>query len=176
MRWLWIDQFVEFVSGRRAAAVKNVTLGEEEVDEYLPYYPMFPSSVIVEGLAQTGGLLVAEHYQFRERVVLAKVGRAVFHRPVRPGDRLTYLAEAQEINPQGAIVKGQAHVGSEPVADVELVFAHLDDRFPSSLFDDRDLVRMLRLFRLYEVARDEQGQPLEFPPHLREAEAKLNRE
>src|SRR5262245_41406760 len=122
MRWMWIDRFLEFESGHRAVAIKNVTLAEEVVDEYLPYNPIFPSSLIVEGLAQTGGLLVGEHNEYRERVVLAKLGKAIFHRPARPGEQLRYTAVVEEVNPQGAIVRCAAHVGTEPVADVEMVF------------------------------------------------------
>ena len=73
MRWFWIDRFVEFESGHRAVAVKNVTLAEEHVLDYLLGYPILPPSLIVEGLAQTGGLLVSQHGDFLERVVLAKV-------------------------------------------------------------------------------------------------------
>ncbi len=169
MRWFWVDRFIEFQSGRKAVAIKNVTLVEEAVDDYFPNFPMLPASVIVEGLAQTGGLLVGEYYQFRERVVLAKLGKAVFHRPVVPGDCLTYTAEAEEINAQGAIVKGTAAIGPDLVAEIELVFAHLDDRFPSQLFSPEDLLQILRLFRLYEVAKDAHGQPLEMPPELQAA-------
>jgi 3-hydroxyacyl-[acyl-carrier-protein] dehydratase len=166
MRWLWIDRFLEFKSGCRAVAVKNVTLVEEAVDGYLPFYPMFPPSLIVEGLAQTGGLLVGEHNGYRERVVLAKLGRAVFHRPVQPGEQLKYVAEVEAINPQGAIVRGSAHVGDEQIADVELVFSHLDDRFPDTLFEPADVLGILRLFGLYQVGQTAEGDPLPIPEHL----------
>ena len=170
MRWLWIDRFLEFESGHRAVAIKNVTLAEEVVDEYLPFNPLFPSSLIVEGLAQTGGLLVGEHNEFRERVVLAKLSKAVFHRPARPGEQLRYTAIAEEVNPQGAFVKGTAHIGDELVADVDLVFAHLDERFPDNLFEPAQVLRMLRIFSLYEVGRKADGSPLEIPSYLVDAE------
>ena len=71
MRWFWIDRFEEFVSGSHAVAVKSVSLSEDPVDEYSPGRPYFPASLIVEGLAQTGGLLIAQSSDFRSRVVLA---------------------------------------------------------------------------------------------------------
>jgi 3-hydroxyacyl-[acyl-carrier-protein] dehydratase len=170
MRWLWIDRFVEFESGRRAVAIKNVTLVEEVIDDYFPGNPVFPASLMVEGLAQTGGLLVGEHRQFLERVVLAKLGKAQFHSPVFPGDRLIYTVELREINAQGAVATGTAHVDGELRAEVELMFAHLDDRFPPHLFSDGDFMRILRSFRLYEVARGVDGEPLTIPQHLLDAE------
>ncbi|MBM3998069.1 MAG: beta-hydroxyacyl-ACP dehydratase [Planctomycetes bacterium] len=169
MRWYWLDRFLEFTSGRRAVAIKNVTLGEESLDDYYPGFPVLPPSLIVEGLAQAGGLLVGELSQFRERVVLAKINRVVFFRPVFPGDRLTYSADMLDCNPQGAIVQGQAAVDGDPVADMELVFAHLDDRFPRELFGPDELREFVDKFRLYDVARDEEGNRIPFPAYLRRA-------
>ena len=76
MRWFWVDRFEEFESGRRAVAIKNIALVEEQMDGYGPWLPLMPTSLIIEGLAQTGGLLVGEHNAFKERVVLAKLGKA----------------------------------------------------------------------------------------------------
>lgn len=175
MRWYWIDRFTEFQSGRRAAAIKNVALDEEVVQYYLPGFPILSHALIIEGLAQTGGLLVAEHNQFRERVVLAKVGKATFYHLVEPGQTLTYTAIAEDIKPTGAICRCTSYLGDQLQADVELVFAHLDDRFAGvDLFPPADLLRMLRQWRLFEVARDSDGQPIPIPEWLLEAERTAN--
>lgn len=171
MRWFWIDRFVEFVSGERAVALKAVSIAEEPLDEYLPGHPVAPCSLIIEGLAQTGGLLVAEHNGFRERVVLAKVGKAVFHFPARPGDVLTYTAVVEDIRADGAMVRGTSHAGDRLQAEIELVFAHLDDRIPGTeLFEPAGFLRTLRLLKLFEVGRTPDGQPLTIPAHMRDAE------
>ena len=171
MRWFWIDRFVEFESGRRATAIKNISLVEEQMDEYLPGCPVMPASLIVEGLAQTGGILVGEHNQFRERVVLAKVARATFHQPAVPGDTLRYTVTADDIRDTGAICHGTSHCDDRLQAEVELVFAHLDDRFQGvDLFQPTDLLRTLRVWRVFEVGRDAKGRPLTIPPHLLDAE------
>ena len=60
MRWLWIDRFVEFERGRKAVAIKNVSIVEEEIDDYAPGFPIMPPALIIEGMAQLGGILVAE--------------------------------------------------------------------------------------------------------------------
>ena len=90
MRWFWIDRFTEFASGSHAKGIKNVTLGEEVLDEYCPGFPMYPPTLIIEGMAQLGGILVAEHFSFEKHVVLAKVGKSKFQQPARPGDQLFY--------------------------------------------------------------------------------------
>jgi 3-hydroxyacyl-[acyl-carrier-protein] dehydratase len=170
MRWMWIDRFTEFKSGRRAVARKNISMVEEQIDEYSPALPTMPPSLIVEGLAQTAGLLVGEASGFKDRVILAKVAKAVFHRIVRPGDTLTYTAEALDIKPDGAMCHCTSYVGEELQAEVELVFAKLDNRFPDPIFHPADFLMMIRAFGLYDVGVDADGKPLQVPEHLLEAE------
>ncbi|MCA9156173.1 MAG: 3-hydroxyacyl-ACP dehydratase FabZ family protein [Pirellulaceae bacterium] len=171
MRWMWIDRFVEFVSGERAVAIKNVSIAEEPLDGYAPGIAVMPNSLIVEGLAQTGGLLVGEAKRFEERVVLAKLGKAVFHQPAVAGDTLTYTAIVEDIQDDGAIVRAESRIGDQPQADVELFFAHLDERFPGKeLFNPEDFLMMLRVFSLYEVGRKPDGSPLDIPERYLEAE------
>ena len=172
MRWLWIDRFIEFESGRRAVAIKNVTLVEEQMDDYVPGFPMMPASLIIEGLAQTGGLLVAEHGGFEEKVVLAKVGKAHFHFPAMAGDQLVYTATVEAFQPDGAICKCSSRVAGQIQAEVDMVFAHLDDaRFQGvDLFRPEELLRMLRVFRLFDVGKKTDGSPIEIPPAMLAAE------
>jgi 3-hydroxyacyl-[acyl-carrier-protein] dehydratase len=116
--------------------------------------------------------LVAEHNGFRERVVLAKVGKAVFHFPGRPGDLLRYTAIVEDIRADGALCRCTSHVGDRLQAEVELVFAHLDDRIPGSeLFEPAGLLRTLRLLGLYDVGRTPQGERLTLPSQLLAGEA-----
>ena len=172
MRWFWIDRFVEFESGHRAVAVKNVTLAEEHVLDYLQGYPILPPALIVEGLAQTGGLLVSQHGDFLERVVLAKVSKVSFHQPARPGDTLRYTATVEDLQQDGAIVRGTSHIGETLQAELQLVFAHLDDRFQGvDQFYPADFLQMIRTFGLLDVGRNADGSPLTIPQHLLEAEA-----
>jgi 3-hydroxyacyl-[acyl-carrier-protein] dehydratase len=174
MRWLWIDRFLEFESGSRAVAIKNVSLVEEEVDGYFSGFPVFPASLVIEGMAQTGGLLVGEASQFRERVVLAKVGKAIFHRLALPGDQLIYSAEVLDINPQGAIVSGTSRIGGELHAEIELIFALLDQRFGTDiLFEPEEFLNMLRMFGLYDVAKSVEGLPIVPPDDLVAADRRV---
>src|SRR4051794_23707598 len=64
MRWLWIDRFLEFRPGKSARAVKNLSLAEDVFADHFPGYPIMPASLILEGLAQTGGILVGQANDF----------------------------------------------------------------------------------------------------------------
>ena len=130
-----------------------------------------PASLMIEGMAQTAGLLIGEMEGFAQRVVLAKIGKAVFHRPAVPGDTLRYAATIADVKGDGALATVTGHVGDELLAEVELMFAFLDERFPSGpLFEPVDFVAMLRAFHMYDVGRTADGQPLELPPFYAEAE------
>jgi 3-hydroxyacyl-[acyl-carrier-protein] dehydratase len=171
MRWFWIDRFLEFESGRRAVAVKNVSYAEEQIPDYAWSMPIMPGSLIIEGMAQTAGLLVGEHGGFRERVILAKLGKVVFHDFATPGDQLIYTSEIRTIKPSGACVSATAHVAGRLLAEAEIVFAHLDDRFAGlELFDPAVYLGILRSYRLFEVGVRSDGSPIEVPKHLLEAE------
>jgi 3-hydroxyacyl-[acyl-carrier-protein] dehydratase len=167
MRWFWIDRFTEFESGRTATAIKNVSLAEEHLHDHFPGAPVMPNSLVIEGLAQTGGLLVGEHGGFAERVVLAKVAKARFHAAAVPGDTLTYRTVIEDIHKDGAIVSGTSHIGSRLQAEVQIFFAHLSEAAAGkSLFDPQNLLAMLKLLGVFEVGRDRAGQKLEIPAAL----------
>src|ERR1700722_19083740 len=110
MRWIWVDRFVAFQSGKSARAVKYLSQAEDYFAAHFPGYPVMPACLILEGLAQTGGILVGEANQFREKVILAKVPRAVFHREMLPGEQLVYEAEILHLRPEGASVAARVFV------------------------------------------------------------------
>jgi 3-hydroxyacyl-[acyl-carrier-protein] dehydratase len=140
MRWIWIDKFLEFTSRQSATAVKNVSLAEEHLHDLYPAFPVVPHSLIVEGMAQTAGILVGEARDFAEKVILAKVGRATFHRLVRPGDTITYAARIQQLSEQGASIEGKVTVGADLVAEVELMFSHIDQNMAGLKFPEHNFV------------------------------------
>ncbi len=176
MRWMWIDYFTEFVHGKHARAHKNVTLTENHMDGYLPGCPVMPAPLIIEGLAQTAGLLAGELSGFRDRVVLAKISKAVFHFPARPGDSLQYTAVLESVDKDGASAKGTSHLDGQLQAEVEFLFSfHLGDKFADkTLFDPCDLLRMVRMFRLYDVGVNQAGEKLQMPEYMLAAEVQAN--
>ncbi len=140
MRWIWIDRFVEFRSGKSARAVKNLSLAEDHFADHFPGYPVMPAALILEGLAQTGGILVGEANQFHEKVVLAKVPSAVFHREMLAGEQLVYEAEILQLSEVGATVAGRVLVGGTVTAEAEILFAHLDRSRSQQLFGEQNFV------------------------------------
>jgi len=125
MRWFWIDRFEEFVRGKHATAVKNVSLAEEHMHDHFPGASLMPNSLIVEGMAQTAGLLVAEAIDYNRRVVLAKVANADFHFDAVPGDSLRFHAVVRDLKPAGSLTHVTSRVGDKLQGEAELFFAHL---------------------------------------------------
>jgi 3-hydroxyacyl-[acyl-carrier-protein] dehydratase len=167
MRWYWIDRFVEFESGHRAKAVKLISLAEEHLHDHFPTYPVMPHSLVIEGIAQTGGLLVCEVNRFAEKVVLAKLPKVIFHGIARPGDVLTYTTTIEYINKDGAMVRATSHKGDQLHAEAEVVFAHLNDgRSPRSLIDPEAFLKMMRVLGAFEVGHAADGSPLREPEEM----------
>src|SRR3954470_20348258 len=110
MRWTWIDRFASFESGKSATAVKNLSLAEDHFADHFPGFPEMPAPLILEGLAQTGGILVGEANRYEKNVVLAKMS-AKFHREAHPGEQLTYTARVVDLGDAGARVAGEARSG-----------------------------------------------------------------
>src|SRR5262249_55608703 len=140
MRWIWIDRFLEFHSGRSARAVKNLSRAGDFFADHFPGYPVMPAALILEGLAQTGGILVGEVNDFKEKVVLAKIPRAVFHREMLAGEQLVYEAEVLHLRPEGAAVAGRVLVDGQLTAEVEIFFAHLDQNRSQAIFGEHHFV------------------------------------
>jgi 3-hydroxyacyl-[acyl-carrier-protein] dehydratase len=165
MRWIWIDKFVEFERGRRAVAIKNVTLAEDHLHDHVPGYPVHPPTLMIEGMAQTGGVLVGEAFDFKEKVVLAKVTRATFYRHVIPGDQIRLEARVMgEVRLEGASIEGTITRNGDLVAEIEMMFAHLDQsRAPLETGDENfvfneDFIRMLRMRDLNGLGAGAAGQ------------------
>ncbi|NLH15257.1 MAG: beta-hydroxyacyl-ACP dehydratase [Phycisphaerae bacterium] len=140
MRWIWIDKFVEFESGMRAVALKNVTLAEEHLHDHFPGFPVMPECLMIEGMAQTAGILVGEARGFSEKVILAKIKNAVFHHYVRPGDTILIHAEMESIAPEAASTTGKITRGDTVIAEISLMFSHIDKNLAGKEFPEENFV------------------------------------
>ena len=156
MRWIWIDKFIEFESGRRAVAIKNLTLAEEHLHDHFPGYPVMPASLMIEGMAQTAGILVGEARDFTEKVILAKVKRAAFDGVARPGQQLRYEATIESISPEAALTSGTVQCDGRPLGQVELMFSHIDQNISGLNFPKENFVfteEFKSLLATYQVKR-----------------------
>ena len=140
MRWIWIDKFIEFKSGRRAVAIKNVTLAEEYLHDHFPGFPVMPESLMIEAVAQTSGILVGEAKKFQEKVILAKVKKAVFFDYVRPGDTIKIDAAIESIAPEAASTTGKITCSDKLIAEIDLLFSHIDQNLAGKEFPKENFV------------------------------------
>jgi len=140
MRWIWIDKFVEFESGQRAVSVKNITLAEEHVHDHFPGFPMMPECLMVEAMAQTAGILVGEAKKFQEKVILAKINKCVFFDYAVPGDTLRLEAKIESIAPEAASTSGRITRGEQLIAEIDLMFSHIDQNLAGKKFPEENFV------------------------------------
>ncbi len=153
MRWIWIDRFLEFKSGKSAKAIKNLSTAEDHFRDHFPGYPVMPACLILEGLAQTGGILVGEANEFREKVVLAKIAKSRFEREMLAGEQLIYEVEILVLRPEAATVLGKVFVDGVQTAEAEIFFAHLDKSRSKQLFGDQNFVFSGELKHLLGLAK-----------------------
>ena len=140
MRWIWIDKFVEFHSGQSAVAVKNVTLAEEHLHDHFPGFPVMPETLCIESMAQTAGILVGEAKNFQEKVILAKIKKAVFFDYVKPGDTIRLEAQIDSITPEAASTTGKITRSDKLIAEIDLMFSHIDQNLAGKKFPQENFV------------------------------------
>ena len=140
MRWIWIDKFVEFESGKRAVAVKNITLAEEHLHDHFPGFPVMPETLCIEAMAQTAGILVGEAKKFQEKVILAKIKKAVFFDHVKPGDTIKLDAKIESITSEAASTNGRITRSEKLIAEIDLIFSHIDRNMAGKEFPEENFV------------------------------------
>jgi 3-hydroxyacyl-[acyl-carrier-protein] dehydratase len=140
VRWIWFDRFEEFIPGQRAVSIKNVSLAEDHLHDHFPGFPVMPASLLIEGMAQTAGILVGQARDFTEKVILAKIKRAVFHQLARPGDQLRFEARLEQIHDAAATTHGEIRCAGELVGEVDLVFSHIDQNLSGLEFPPENFV------------------------------------
>ena len=123
--FLLVDRIAEInVEEGTILGIKNVSINEPFFQGHFPGEPIMPGVLIIEALAQAGGVLMYEK-GYRGILVLASIRSAKFRRPVRPGDVLRLEAKALHLSSHGGKIQGIAKVGSETAAEGEIVFGNL---------------------------------------------------
>lgn len=156
MRWMWIDRIVELVPRTRIVTVKNISLAEEHLhDHFAPdtahgsALPLMPGSLIIEGMAQSAGILVGQAGGFKQKVVLAKVNNARLDRDAAPGSTLRYTATLERYDGGGASTKGLVEmiehqaggsVETSAIGTIDLLFSHLDQNLAGAEFPEHNFV------------------------------------
>ncbi len=127
--FLLIDRVLEMgEDGHRVVAIKNVTRNEEFFNGHYPDRPIMPGVLIIEAMAQAGGLAMLNKVEHKGKVPLfAGIDKARFRRPVIPGDQLRIEVEILRARSDTAKIAGKAFVdGNELVCEAELIFIVAD--------------------------------------------------
>jgi 3-hydroxyacyl-[acyl-carrier-protein] dehydratase len=124
---LLVDRIVHLdLVGNVIIGQKNVTMNEQFFVGHFPEAPIMPGVLILEALAQTGGILVHQKLQTDKIAVLLTVNNAKFRRPVVPGDVLMLHVEGQHVSSKGGKVLARAIVNDNVVVEAEIGFALID--------------------------------------------------
>jgi 3-hydroxyacyl-[acyl-carrier-protein] dehydratase len=125
--FLLIDRVIELNPNEFIKAYKNVTIGEQIFQGHFPEHPIYPGVMIIEGMAQAGGVLAfksmcAENQQAIEDKVVyfMSIDNAKFRVPVTPGDKLEYKLNVLKHRGNIWVLEGKAYVDDKLVAEAEL--------------------------------------------------------
>ncbi len=123
-----LDRVIEHIPGKKAVALKNVTINEPQFQGHFPERPLMPGVLIVESMAQVGGVIVTQMPDLPKGLfVFAGINNVKFRRPVVPGDQLVITCELLSIKRKRfGKVKGEAHVDGKLVCSGELMFSLVD--------------------------------------------------
>jgi beta-hydroxyacyl-ACP dehydratase FabZ len=126
--FLLVDRILEIDPGRRIVGIKNVTVNEEFFLGHFPGKPVMPGVLIVEAMAQVGGVLLLKDMPDREHklVLFAGIDEARFRRPVVPGDQLRFEVEVLRLKSSTCKLQGKAYVDGNLVAEAVILSAMVD--------------------------------------------------
>jgi UDP-3-O-[3-hydroxymyristoyl] N-acetylglucosamine deacetylase/3-hydroxyacyl-[acyl-carrier-protein] dehydratase len=126
--FLLVDRILELEDRRRVVGIKNVTINEPFFQGHFPGHPIMPAVLIIEAMAQVGGVLLLSTVDNPEDKLVYFMGidKAKFRKPVLPGDQLRFELELVKLRNRICKMTGKAFVESELVAEAELLSTIVD--------------------------------------------------
>ncbi len=124
--FLLVDKVREINEGDNICAYKNVSISEPVFQGHFPDHPIYPGVMILEGMAQAGGILALKSSGLTDEEIKQKViyfmsiDGAKFRIPVKPGDRLEYKIKVLKLRKTLIVLEGKAYVDDQLVAEAEL--------------------------------------------------------
>ena len=129
--FLLVDRIEELEVGKRVVGVKCVTINEPFFAGHFPGKPIMPGVLIIEAMAQVGGVLAYKSTQTGERsaplVYFMGIDKAKFRKPVEPGDQLRFVVEVLRAKPPYWKMRGEAFVDKSLVCEAELMAMIADE-------------------------------------------------
>jgi beta-hydroxyacyl-ACP dehydratase FabZ len=122
--FLLVDRIIELVPDDKVLALKNVTINEPYFQGHFPGQPVMPGVLIIEAMAQTGGILAYETAAAENRnrlIYFMAMDKVKFRKPVVPGDQIIFEAKILKFRPKAAKMSGTASVDDKLVAEAELM-------------------------------------------------------
>ena len=126
--FLLVDRIVELEENKRIVGIKNVTINEGFFQGHFPKTPIMPGVLIIEAMAQVGGILLLRTIPDRENKLVYFMGidQAKFRKPVLPGDQLRFEVEVLRLKSRVCKMQGKAYVGEELVAEAIIMSSMVD--------------------------------------------------
>ncbi len=162
-RWLWLDRFVEFREGHAAKAVKRVPHLRQGSSLGRLFPEQMTAALVLEGLAQTGGLLAFDAIRFRKAPIMAKIIKAEFHGETEPGTVLEYAAELERFDGDGAAVRAASRCGRQLQAEAQILYAFVASEGGGAAVDPAIFYAMMCDTGAFGVPRHELPPPESAP-------------
>ena len=126
MRWDLIESFEVLKKGSYSRARKSFSGREGFFRDHFPGKPLVPETLMIEMIAQTGGVLLGVGINFEKEVILAKIGQAKFHRAVRPPCQFLIEATIDGEREEGAWILGTVKSDGKLIAEASILLVTID--------------------------------------------------
>ncbi|MEL6402639.1 MAG: 3-hydroxyacyl-ACP dehydratase FabZ [Leptolyngbyaceae cyanobacterium] len=122
-----VDRIIDYVPGEQATGIKNVTFNEPQFQGHFPGRPIMPGVLIVEAMAQVGGIVLTQLPGIDGLCMFAGIDKVRFRRPVVPGDQLVMTVNLLTVKRQRfGKMRARAEVDGQLVCEGELMFSVVD--------------------------------------------------
>lgn len=124
--FLLVDRITEMEKGKKIIGYKNISISEPAFMGHFPGHPIYPGVLILEGMAQAGGVLalksndLSKEEMEKKVIYFMSIDGAKFRAPVKPGDKLEYRIEVKKLRGNLIVLDGKAYVDDNLVSEAEL--------------------------------------------------------